>query len=217
MVVDDILSKALFKDVVKRHNIKNTQLLDKIVDFVFDNVGNILSIASITKYMKNQKRSADPETVGNYLKYLEDAHIIHRAQRYDISGKRLLETNDKYYLGDHALQYVRRERRTDKIQGILENIVFMELKKRGYEVYVGTTNKGREVDFIANNKGEKVYVQVCMTMMNSESTREREFAPLLAIKDHYPKYVVTLDDYPYVSTDGVKGINLIDFLLKTDL
>jgi hypothetical protein len=167
--------------------------------------------------MKSQRRSADPETVANYIKHLEDAHIIHRAQRYDIQGKKLLETNDKYYLGDHALQYVRRGIRNDKAQTVLENIVYMELLRRGYKVYVGSAPEGKEIDFIAESKSEKIYAQVSMGFFNSPSTYHREFDPLVSIKDSYHKYVVTLDKEWNANENGVQGIHLKDFLLKTKL
>jgi predicted AAA+ superfamily ATPase len=148
---------------------------------------------------------------------LEDAFIIKRAQRYDIKGKKLLETNDKYYLADHSLQYAVRGVRGDKVQGVLENIVFMELIRRGYSVCVGKTDGDKEIDFVAERNGEKVYVQVCLEFTNYESTKAREFAPLMEIKDHYPKYVVTLDSMWQADENGVKGIHLKDFLLKQEL
>lgn len=181
---------------------------------MYDNVGNIMSIASVNKYLKSQGRSSDPETIANYIKYLEEAYIIKRAQRYDVKGKRLMETLDKYYLGDHALQYAIRSIRPDKIQGILENIVFMELARRGYSVYVGKIAGDKEIDFVAEKNGAgKVYVQVCLEFSNKE-TYNREFSPLVAIKDSYPKYVVTLDKYWQADENGVKGIHLTDFLLR---
>jgi len=213
-IVEDINSTALIRDVIQRHGIRRPQLLEKIVAFMYDNVGNIMSIASVNKYLKSQGRSSDPETIANYIKYLEEAYIIKRAQRYDVKGKRLMETLDKYYLGDHALQYAIRSIRPDKIQGILENIVFMELARRGYSVYVGKIAGDKEIDFVAEKNGAgKVYVQVCLEFSNKE-TYNREFSPLVAIKDSYPKYVVTLDKYWQADENGVKGIHLTDFLLR---
>ena len=212
-IVEDINSAALIRDVILRHEVRRSQLLEKIATFIYDNVGNILSIASVCKYLKSQGRSSDPETIANYIKYLEEAYIIKRAQRYDIKGKKLMETLDKYYLVDHSLQYAIRSIRPDKVQGILENIVFMELIRRGYRVCVGKDRVEKEIDFIAEKKGSgKLYVQVCMEFSNRETYR-REFSPLLAIKDSYPKYVVTLDKYWQADENGVKGIHLKDFLL----
>jgi len=215
-IVQDINSTALVRDVIQRYKIRRPQLLEKIVSFVYDNVGNIMSIASVSKYLKGQGRSSDPETIANYVKYLEDACIIKRAQRYDIKGKKLLETLDKYYLGDHSLQYAIRNIRQDKIQGILENIVYMELLRKGYNVYVGKMDGDKEIDFVAEKDGNgKVYVQVCLEF-SSQETYAREFTPLTSIKDNYPKYVVTMDKFWQADENGVKGIHLKDFLLKQE-
>lgn len=216
-LVEDIHSTAVLRDVVQRNNIRNVQLLDKIVSFIYDNVGSLISITSIYKYLKSQKRGAEYETIANYLTYLEEAFIIKRAQRFDVKGKKLLETNDKYYLADHSLQYAVRGVRGDRVQGVLENIVFMELVRRGYKVYVGKTDGEKEIDFVAEKDGGYVYVQVCLEFTNYESTKAREFAPLMEIKDHYPKYVVTLDPMWQVDENGVRGIHLKDFLLKKEL
>ena len=231
-IVEDINSTALIRDVVQRYEIRRPQLLEKIVAFIYDNVGSLVSITSIVNYLKKEKRSGDPETIANYMKYLEDAHIVSRAQRYDIQGKKLLETLDKYYLGDHSLQYAVRSFKQDKISGILENIVYVELLRRGYKVYVGKTNaakisgdKGndgkagvdKEIDFVAEKEGVgKVYVQVCKEF-SAQETYDREFSPLVAIKDSYPKYVVTTDKFWQADENGVKGIHLKDFLLKQEL
>jgi predicted AAA+ superfamily ATPase len=215
-IVQDINSTALLRDVTLRYKIRTPQLLDKVVAFLYDNVGNLVSIASIARYLKSQGRSGDPETIANYVKYLEDARIVKRAQRYDIKGKKLLETIDKYYLGDHSLQYAIRDYRQDKVQGILENIVFAELVRRGYNVYVGSAEGDKKIDFVAEKDGAKVYVQVCMEFSSLE-TIKREFEPLKQIRDHYPKYVVVLSGKGMVDDEGVKSIQLKDFLLKQEL
>jgi predicted AAA+ superfamily ATPase len=206
----------VLRDVVQHNGIRNTQLLGKIITFVYDNVGNPLSLKSITDYLKSRKRTVDFETVYNYIQYLENALIIYKAPRYDIKGKRLLETTEKYYLADHSLQYAVREMRQENIAGILENIVFMELVRRSYRVYVGRQDT-REVDFVAEktNGTGKLYIQVCFNFSNPE-TREREFAPLRAIKDHFPKMVVTLDRYWQTEDEGVVGVHLRDFLIRKD-
>jgi hypothetical protein len=217
-IVQDINGTALIRDVIQRYKIRHPQLLEKIVAFMYDNVGNIMSISSVSRYLKSQNRSADHETIANYIKYLHDAHIIRRAQRYDIKGKKLLETLDKYYLGDHSLQYAIRNFRADKIQGVIENIVFMDLLRRGYNVYVGKTDGEKEVDFAAEKDGGgKVYIQVCMEFSGNKETYNREFSPLVAIKDSYPKYVVTMDKFWQADENGVKGIHLKDFLLRKEL
>lgn len=212
-IVEDINSSIVLKDVIARHNIRNVDLLERLIAFIYDNLGNQTSIRKISDYLKNSKRNADLETIGNYLEYLQNAYIIHKAPRFDIKGKKLLESNDKYYLTDHSLQYAVRTRRADRISGILENIVYMEAKRRGYEVYVGKLDN-KEIDFIAtkDNSQEKVYIQVCYKYSNLEETKKREFEPLKEITDHHPKYVVNLDQYSDINDDGVKGIHLKDFL-----
>jgi predicted AAA+ superfamily ATPase len=213
-ILVDLNSSAVLRDVVQRNGVRNTQLLEKIVTFVYDNVGNPMSLKRISDYLKGRKRNADFETVYNYINYLENAFILYKAPRYDIKGKRLLETTEKYYLADHGLQYAVREMRQDNIGGILENIVFLELLRRGYRVYVGKQDT-REIDFVAEKiKGPgKLYIQVCLNFSSPE-TREREFAPLRDIKDHWPKLVVTLDPFWQAEDQGVLGIHLKDFLLK---
>jgi predicted AAA+ superfamily ATPase len=216
-IVSDIHSTALYRDVVKKNSVKNPQLMDKIVAFLYDNVGNLVSPLNIANYLKSQgRKGTDSETIVNYIRYLEEGFIIMRAQRYDVKGKRLLETNDKYYLTDHSLQYAVRDFRADRIQGILENIVHMELVRRGYKVYVGKFD-AREVDFVAERTdGRMIYVQVCLEFSTDE-VFNREFAPLKEIKDNFPKYVVSMDRYAERNDNGVVGIHLRDFLLKEDL
>jgi predicted AAA+ superfamily ATPase len=215
-ILADLNSSAVLRDVVQRNGVRNTQLLEKIVTFVYDNVGNPLSLKKISDYLKGRKRNADFETVYNYINYLENAFIIYKAPRYDIKGKRLLETTEKYYLADHGLQYAVREMRQDNISGILENIVFLELVRRGYRVYVGK-QETKEIDFVAEkiNGTGKLYIQVCLNFSNPE-TREREFAPLRTVKDHWPKLVVTLDPFWQAEDQGVLGMHLKDFLLRQE-
>lgn len=216
-IVTDIQSSAVLKDVVARNNIKNTPLLERIIAFLYDNVGSLVSLRKISDYLKSNGGGGDFETVSTYVGYLEKACIVKKVPRYDIKGKKLLESNDKYYLADHSLQYAVRDMKRTNLPGILENIVYNELVRRDYKVYVGKLSKtdNREVDFVAEkiNSGEKVYVQVC-TEFGSLETMDREFAPLIEIKDHYPKYVVTLDKYWKEDRNGVVGIHLKDFLLK---
>jgi len=215
-VVKEINSTALLKDVIVRHKIRQPQLLDKLVAFLYDNIGGLVSVRSIVNCIKKQGRKADPETIANYMHYLEDGFLIQRAQRYDVKGRKLLETNDKYYLSDHSQQYAVRGFREDKIQFVLENIVFNDLVRRGYSVYVGKFDV-REIDFVAEKQnGEKIYVQVCM-QFSTEDVYKREFGPLKEIKDNFPKYVVSLDRFANRNDEGVVGINLKDFLLKDSL
>lgn len=216
-LVADIHSSTVLKDVVKRNNVKNVPLLERIIAFVYDSVGSLVSIRKITDYMKSNGGGADFKTVSNYIGYLEAACIIRKVSRYDIKGKKLLESNDKYYLADHSLQYVVRDIRRTNLPGVLENIVYNELIRRGYNVYVGKIGT-KEIDLVAEKTSidEKIYVQVC-TELGSEETFEREFSPLAEIKDHHHKYVVTLDKYWGENKNGVKGIHLKEFLLKENL
>ena len=177
----------------------------------------MVSIRKIADYLKSNGGGADFETVSSYVGYLEKACIINKVSRYDIKGKKLLESNDKYYLADHSLQYAVRDMKRTNLPGILENIVYNELRRRDYKVYVGKMDT-KEIDFVAEkiNGSNKVYVQVC-TEYGSKDTIDREFTPLTEIKDHYPKYVVTLDKYWQEDRQGVKGIHLKDFLLRENL
>jgi len=217
-IVQDIFNTALYKDVVNRRKIRNVDLLNKIVAFLFDNVGSLTSFKNITSALSTDKRKVDPETVANYVGYLEEAFIVKRAAPYDIKGKQLLDSNGKYYLGDHSLQYSVRGIRPDKVQTVLENIVFKDLLRRGYEVYVGRLGD-KEVDFVAEkqDKNEKIYVQVCLEFTNKDVI-EREFSPLKSITDNYPKYVVSMDRFsPDYIDDGIVAISLDKFLLKEKL
>ena len=217
LIVSDIHSSAVLKDVVARNKIKNVPLLERIIAFIYDNIGNLVSMRKIADFLKGNGGGADLETISSYVGYLEGACIIKKVSRYDLKGKRLLESNDKYYLSEHSLQYAVRDMKRTNLPGILENIVYNELVRREYRVYVGKMSKddNREIDFVAEkiNGGERVYVQVC-TEFSSKETLDREFAPLTDIKDHYPKYVVTLDKYWKEDRNGAAGIHLKDFLLK---
>ncbi|MCL2148260.1 MAG: ATP-binding protein [Methanomassiliicoccaceae archaeon] len=215
--VADIHSSIVLKDVASKNKVKNLPLLERVVAFIYDNVGRPVSIKKIADYLKSNGGGGDFDTISGYVGYMEDACVIKRASRYDIKGKRLLESNDKYYLADHSLQYAVRDMMATNLPGVLENIVHNDLVRRGYKVYVGRVG-AKEIDFVAEkmNGGGRVYVQVC-TEYGGIETMEREFSPLEAIKDHYPKYVVTMDTYWNEDRNGVRGIHLNDFLLKSDL
>lgn len=210
-IVSDIYSSALLRDTIQRYKIRNIELLERIVKFVFDNVGNTFSANNIAKYFKSQQRNVDINTIYNYLNALEASFIIQKVSRYDIAGKNILKTNEKFYLADQSLKYATMGYKDRAISGILENIVYLELKSRGYDIFIGKLGD-TEVDFIAEKQNKKVYIQVSYVLVD-ESTIEREFRPLLKIKDHYPKYVVTMDDFFEDNIDGVKHVNLADFLL----
>ena len=210
-IVYDIYSSVILRDTVQRHNIRNVELLERVVKFVFDNIGNKLNAKNIADYFKSQQRKVDMNTIYNYLNALESAFIIQRIPRYDIKGKEILQTNEKYFVSDLSLIYSVMGYRDRLIAGMLENLVCLELKRRGYEVYVGKQDD-KEVDFVAIRREEKIYVQVTYQLA-SQATVEREFAPLLAINDHYPKYVVSMDSLWQDNVGGVRHRHIADFLL----
>jgi predicted AAA+ superfamily ATPase len=210
-VVYDIYSSAILRDSVQRYNIRDVELLERVVKYVFDNIGNKFSAKNVADYFKNQFRKIDLNTVYNYLNALEGAFIIYRIPRYDIKGKEILKTNEKYFVGDQSLLYAVMGFKDRLISGILENIVMLEFKRRGYRVFVGKSGKN-EIDFIAERNELKVYVQVAYKM-TEQTTIDREFKPLLEIKDHYPKYVVTMDQVWKDNVEGIRHIHIADFLL----
>ena len=213
-IIKDIYASAILRDIVQRNRIRNIELLEKIVKFVFENIGNMFSAKKVADYFKNQQRKVDIETVYNYLNALEGAFIIYRVPRYDLRGKEVLQTNEKYFIGDQGLKYAVMGYKDRDISGILENIVFLELKRKGYQVYVGKFDD-KEIDFVAEKKERKVYVQVAYKL-SEESTIEREFGVLLGIRDHYPKYVVTMEDFWQDNIEGIRHKNLAEFLLMEE-
>lgn len=213
-IVRDIYNSTIFTDIVRRNNIRKVDQFERVVRYVFDNVGNTFSAASIAKYLKSEQRTLDNETVYNYLSKLESAYILHRCSRYDIKGKEILKTQEKFYLADPALRYSVLGYNADSAAAMLENIVYLELLRRGYDVCVGKLD-GYEIDFIATRQEEKIYVQVAQKIGN-DSTREREYGRLLEIGDNYPKYVLLNDDYAGGNYQGIKTIHIADFLLSKD-
>ena len=209
-LVYDIYSSVILRDTVQRHSIRNVELLERVVRFVFDNIGNRLNAKNIADYFKSQQRRVDINTVYNYLEALQGAFIIRRVPRYDIKGKDLLQTNEKYFVSDLSLIYAVMGYKDRMISGALENLVYWEMRRRGYDTYIGKQDT-REVDFVGIRRDEKIYVQVTYRM-ESDATVEREFAPLLAISDHYPKYVVSMDDVWQDNIEGVRHWHIADFL-----
>ncbi|MBQ9180491.1 ATP-binding protein [Candidatus Saccharibacteria bacterium] len=211
-IVNDIYNSILFYDLVARKNIRNTDLLSRVVKYIFDNIGNEFSGKSIIDYLKSEQRVLKPETVYNYLDWLEEVYVISRVPRYDIRGKALLKANEKIFLGDIGLLYAVNGRNVSRLPGILENVVYNELISHGYTVYVGK-NSEREVDFIAEKSGDRLYLQVAMNL-SSVDTIEREFRAFEGIADNYPKYVLTLDEIWTENRAGIKQKFLPDFLLE---
>lgn len=212
--IGSLYNTILLKDVIKRNNLRNVSLLENITRYTFDNIGNIFSAKKIADYLKSQRVSTGIETVQNYLAHICATFALHKVQRYDIKGKRLLELHEKYYLGDIGLRHALLGYREADISGILENIVFLELKRRGYTVHIGKLDT-LEIDFIATRANEKIYIQVAYLLANEE-TVQREFKPLLQIKDNYPKYVLSMDTLFGSDHEGIRRLNLIDFLLQPE-
>lgn len=208
-IVEGIYNSVVTSDITKRHNITNFDLFNRVVKFIVENVGKTFSANSIVKFLKSEGRTLSVESIYNYLEWLEKAFVIYRCGRYDLQGKSVLKTQEKFYLADTSLKYCIMGFNPKSISSMLENIVYFELKRRGYEVYIGKLGT-REIDFVAQKRDERVYVQVCRTLPEDS---DRELGNLLALKDHYPKYVVTLDDLAMGNVDGVKLVHLADFLL----
>lgn len=210
-VVRDIYNSTIFTDIVKRNQIRKVDQLERIVKYTFSNVGQSFSALRLSKYLKSQNRSMDSETVYSYLSKLENAYILHRCSRFDIKGKEILKTQEKFYLADPAFRFAVLGYDEDAVASILENIVYLELKHRGYDVYVGKLDQ-TEIDFVATRQNEKIYIQIAQEI-NNEKTKEREYGNLLSIADNYPKYVLRTDVMAGGNYEGIKTMHVADFLL----
>lgn len=206
-----IYNTVLLKDIVARKRITDVPLLEAIVKFLLDNVGNIVSAKKIADTLTSDGRKTTANTVESYIQALKDAFILYEAGRYDIKGRQFLKSLEKYYVVDVGLRSLILGERTRDMGHILENLVYLELIRRGYQVYIGKVGN-LEVDFIAEKNGEKIYYQVAATILDP-ATYEREFAPLKAIPDNYPKYVLTLDEFP-MGEDGINQKNVIEFFME---
>lgn len=213
-IVRDIYNSTIFSDIVRRSQIRKIDQLERIVKYTFNNVGNTFSAKSIADYLKSEHRSLDNETVYNYLEKLEKAYLLHRCIRYDLQGRELLKTQEKFYLADVALRYSVLGYDADSVAASLENIVYLELCRRGYTVNVGKTDGG-EIDFVAERQNERLYVQVTQEI-RSERTAKREYERLLEIRDNYPKYVLTTDAFAGGNYQGIRTMHIADFLLSTE-
>lgn len=212
-IIDGIYSTVVTRDISKRHNISNLEMFNRVVRFILENLGKNFSAKTIFDFFKSQQRSIAIETIYNYLAWLEEAFIIYRCNRYDIQGKEILKTQEKYYLSDIGFKYSQLGYSPKSVAAVLENIVYMELRRRGYSVYTGKLGD-KEIDFIATKHDLKLYVQVCRTLPEDS---ERETANLKAIKDNYPKYVVTMDSAVTGNDEGIKIVHIKDFLLETSI
>ena len=213
-IVRDIYNSTIFSDIVRRNQIRKVDQLERVVKYTFSNVGNTFSAKSISDYLKSEHRKIDNETVYSYLEKLEKAYLLHRCSRYDLQGKEILKTQEKFYLADTALRYSVLGYNPDSVASSLENIVYLELCRRGYEVNIGKTADG-EVDFVAQRQGEKLYVQVTQEI-RSEKTERKEYERLLEIKDNYPKYVLRTDEFAGGNYEGIKSMHVADFLLSRE-
>ena len=213
-IVRDIYNSTIFSDIVKRNQVRKIDQLERVVKYTFNNVGNTFSAKSIADYLKAERRSLDNETVYSYLEKLEKAYLLHRCSRYDLQGKEILKTQEKFYLADVALRYSVLGYNADSVASSLENIVYLELCRRGYTVNVGKTGDS-EIDFVAVRQNEKIYVQVTQEI-NSEKTEKREYSRLLEIPDNYPKFVLTTDEFAGGNYEGIKTMHIADFLLSAE-
>ena len=208
-IVDGIYHTVVSRDIVKRHRINKQDLFDRVVKYVIENMGKTFSASSISNFLKSENRKVSIESIYNYLRWLEQAFIIFPCERYDMQGKSVLKTQEKYYLADVSFRYALFGYNRKMLDGVMENIVYLELRRRGYDVYVGKNNT-KEIDFIAIHKDEKIYVQVCVQIPENSN---REVGTLMEIRDHYPKYVVTLNEMDVGIENGIRIVHLRDFLL----
>lgn len=213
-IVKDIYNSTIFSDIVRRNQVKKIDQLERVVKYTFNNIGNTFSAKSISNYFKSEQRKIDNETVHSYLEKLQKAYILHKCSRYDLQGKNILKTQEKFYLADVSLRYSVLGYTVDSVASSLENIVYLELKRRGYDVYIGKI-KDKEIDFVATKQNEKIYVQMTQEI-KSEKTQKREYEQLLEIRDNYPKYVVMADDFAGGNYEGIKTMNIVDFLLSKE-
>ena len=213
-IVRDIYNSTIFSDIVRRNQVRKIDQLERVVKYTFHNVGNTFSAKSISDYLKSENRKIDNETVYSYLEKLEKAYLLHRCSRYDLHGREILKTQEKFYLADTSLRYSVLGYSSDTVAASLENIIYLELCRRGYTVYVGKAGDG-EIDFAAVRQNEKIYVQAAQSI-SSEKTKEREYGRLLDIRDNFPKYVLSLDNFSGGNYEGIKNMHVADFLLSEE-
>ena len=213
-IVRDIYNSTIFSDIVRRNQLRKVDQLERVVKYAFNNVGNTFSAKSISDYLKSEHRKIDNETVYSYLEKLEKAYILHRCLRYDLKGRELLKTQEKFYLADTALRYSVLGYDDNTVATMLENVVYLELCRRGYRVDIGKTPVG-EIDFVATRQNEKVYIQVTQ-QISSPETEKREYARLLDIDDNFPKYVLRTDEFAGGNYQGIKTMHVADFLLSEE-
>jgi len=206
----EVLNALIVRDIVKKYKIRNEPLMQQLIDFLMDNIGNIVSIRAIADSLASGKTRADHKTIGKYIEYLCKAYAFYRVRRYDIKGKRYLKSEDKYYLSDHSFKYARLGTKDMDYGHVLENIVAVELIRRGYELYIGVL-RSKEIDFVAIKNGEKIYIQVSYDI-SEKKTFQREIAPLLEIRDAYPKILIARTYQPEYQHEGIRIIDAAEWL-----
>jgi predicted AAA+ superfamily ATPase len=210
-----IYNTVILKDIIERKKISDAMMLESVVSFLFDNIGNLCSTKKIADTMVSSGRKISVHTVEQYLSALSDSYILYKIGRYDLRGKERLKTGDKYYLADVGLRYYLLGSKGADQGRMLENVVYLELQRRGYEIYIGKIDS-QEIDFVAIKNAYAEYYQVALTVLD-ETTLKRELAPLMKINDHNPKHLLTLDNTPPASYKGIRQINVLDWLLQSDL
>lgn len=209
--LEGIYSTVLLKDIIARKKVSDTMILESVIRYMFDNIGNLTSTKKISDTMNSDGRKVDVKTIEKYIAALTESFVIYQAKRYDVKGKNYLKTLDKYYIVDIGLRYMLLGSRNADTGHILENVVYLELLRRGYKVFIGKM-ENEEVDFVAMSSKETIYFQVAATVRD-EGTLMRELRPLQKIPDNYPKYILTLDEDPEGDYDGIRRINALEFLL----
>lgn len=209
--LQDLYNTVIIKDVIEYNKVRDVDIFNRILIYVFENIGKPFSSRSIQKFLKNENRNISIDTVLNYLEYAKNAYIIKKVPRYDVIGKKNLSVDEKYYISDHGLRYAKGFSNEKNIERILENIVYIELLSRGYEIKVGRVND-KEIDFIALKENKKEYYQISY-LLETEDTRKREFGVYEKVSDNYPKYVLSMDKIDF-SQNGIIHLNIIDFLLN---
>lgn len=210
--INNIFDTLILRDIKQKYKIRNINLLTKITDYLTDNISNLSSSRKLSDAINGRGDKVDHKTVSNYVGYLCKAFAFYKVKRYDIQGKKYLASTEKYYLSDHSFKTARLGTKNPDYGRVLENIVAIELLRRGYEIYVGSLYK-KEVDFVAMKRDEKIYIQVANSI-EDEKTKEREISPLLQIKDAYPKMIITRTGYPEYDIEGIKIIDVADWLMK---